>query len=176
VSRKALNKVRKPGASLWQTVRASKDASVFTVFIEDSAALIGLLIAAAGIALGQAFDNPYFDPAASVLIGLLLVGAAFTLARETGGLLVGESIGPEATRRVRAVFENDPAILNVEKLLTMQLGPDEVLLTVAVQFRRGMRIDEVEKAIERLERSVAALYPSIQHIYFESAALRSAMG
>jgi cation diffusion facilitator family transporter len=175
VSRKALNERRKPGASLWQTMRASKDASVFTVFIEDSAALIGLVIAAAGIALGQAFENPYFDPAASVLIGLLLVGAAFTLARETGALLVGESIGLEATRRVREVFQNDPAILSVAELQSMQLGPDEVLLTAAVQFRRGMRIDEVEAAIERLEKTVTALYPSIRHIYFESGALRSAM-
>jgi cation diffusion facilitator family transporter len=175
VSRKALNKRRKPGASLWQTMRASKDASVFTVFIEDSAALVGLAIAALGIVLGHAFDNPYFDPAASVLIGLLLVGAAFTLARETGALLVGESIGLEATSRVRAVFEQDPAIRSVSALQSMQLGPDEVLLTAAVQFRRGMRIDEVEAAIERLEKSVSALYPSIRHIYFESGALRAAM-
>ena len=176
VSRKALNKRRKPGTSLWQTMRASKDASVFTVFIEDSAALIGLAIAALGIVLGQAFDNPYFDPAASVLIGLLLVGAAFTLARETGALLVGESIGADATRKVRDVFEQDPAIESVSALQSMQLGPDEVLLTAAVQFRRGMRIDEVEAAIERLEKAVTALYPSIRHIYFESGALRAAMG
>ncbi|MGJ7916243.1 cation diffusion facilitator family transporter [Massilia sp. LXY-6] len=176
VSRKALNERRKPGASLWQTMRASKDASVFTVFIEDSAALLGLAIAALGIVLGHALDNPYLDPAASVLIGLLLVGAAFTLARETGGLLVGESIGADATRRVRDVFEKDPAILCVAELQSMQLGPDEVLLTASVQFRRGMRIDEVEAAIERLEKTVAALYPSIRHIYFESGALRSAMG
>lgn len=176
VSRKALNERRKPGSSLWQTMRASKDASVFTVFIEDSAALIGLAIAALGIVLGHAFDNPYFDPAASVLIGLLLVGAAFTLARETGALLVGESIGADATRKVRGVFEQDPAIESVTALQSMQLGPDEVLLTAAVQFRRGMRIDEVEAAIERLEQSVAALYPSIRHVYFESGALRAAMG
>jgi cation diffusion facilitator family transporter len=175
VSRKELNKVRKPGASLWQAVHASKDASVFTVFIEDSAALIGLLIAALGIFLGQLLDNPYFDPAASVLIGLLLVGAAFTLARETGALLVGESIGTDATRRLRAIFERDPSILTVGALLSMQLGPEEVLLTAAVQFNRGMRIDEVEAAIERLEASVAAAYPQIRHIYFESGALRSAM-
>ena len=175
VSRRELNKVRKPGTSLWQTVRASKDASVFTVFIEDSAALLGLAIAALGIFLGHLFDNPYFDPAASVLIGLLLVGAAFTLARETGALLVGESIGPEATRRVRAIFDNDPDIQTVSKLMSMQLGPDEVLLTAAVQFKRGMRIDEVEGAIARLEKAVSALYPQIQHIYFESGALRSAM-
>jgi len=175
VSRRELQKRRKPGMSLWQTVRASKDASVFTVFIEDSAALAGLAIAGLGIFLGHYFDNPYFDPAASVLIGLLLVGAAFTLARETGGLLVGETIGVEATKRVRTIFENDPSILQVGDLLSMQLGPDEALLTAAVQFRRGMRIDEVEAAIERLEKSVAAVVPQIRHIYFESGALRSAM-
>lgn len=175
VSRKALNKRRKAGASLWQTVHASKDASVFTVFIEDTAALLGLAIAAAGILLGHMFDNPYFDPAASVLIGLLLVGAAFALARETGALLVGEGIGTDATRRVCEILRDDPAIEDVGKLLSMQLGPDEVLLTAAVRFNRGMRIDEVEAAIERLEQAVAAAYPAIRHIYFESGALRSAM-
>lgn len=175
LSRKTLNERRKPGASLWQTMRASKDASVFTVFIEDSAALIGLLIAALGIAIGHALDNPYIDPAASILIGLLLVGAAFTLARETGDLLVGESISPEAIRKVRGVFERDPDIQEVGDLQSMQLGPDEVLLTAAVKFRRGMRIDEVEDVIDRLEKSVTALYPSIKQIYFESGALRSAM-
>jgi cation diffusion facilitator family transporter len=175
VSRRELNKRRKPGASLWQTVHASKDASVFTVFIEDSAALLGLAIAATGITLGYVFDSPYFDPAASVLIGLLLVGAAFALARETGALLVGEGIGAEATRRIGEILRADPSILCVGKLLSMQLGPDNVLLTAAVQFKRGMRIDEVEDAIERLERAVAAAYPAIQHIYFKSGALRSAL-
>ncbi|MFS2020626.1 cation diffusion facilitator family transporter [Massilia sp. CT11-108] len=175
VSRKALNKRRKAGASLWQTVHASKDASVFTVFIEDTAALLGLAIAAAGILLGHVFDSPYFDPAASVLIGLLLVGAAFALARETGALLVGEGIGTDATRHVCEILRDDPAIEDVGKLLSMQLGPDEVLLTAAVRFNRGMRIDEVEAAIERLEQAVTAAYPAIRHIYFESGALRSAM-
>ena len=175
VSRKALNKRRKAGASLWQTVHASKDASVFTVFIEDTAALIGLAIAAIGITLGHVFDSPYFDPAASVLIGVLLVGAAFALARETGALLVGEGIGTDATRRVCELLRADPSIEDVGKLLSMQLGPDEVLLTAAVRFNRGMRIDEVEAAIERLEKAVAAAYPAIRHIYFESGALRSAM-
>jgi cation diffusion facilitator family transporter len=175
VSRRELNKRRKPGASMWQTVHASKDASVFTVFIEDTAALLGLATAATGITLGYVFDNPYFDPAASIMIGLLLVGAAFALARETGALLVGEGIGTDATRRVCEILRDDPAIQEVGKLLSMQLGPDEVLLTAAVQFNRGMRIDEVEAAIERLENAVAAAYPAIRHIYFESGALRSAM-
>jgi cation diffusion facilitator family transporter len=175
VSRKELNRWRRPGMSLWKAVKASKDASVFTVFIEDSAALLGLAIAGLGIFLGHLFDNPYFDPAASIGVGLLLIGAAVTLARETGGLLVGEGIGREQTGRLREIFCADPAIDVVGKLLTMQLGPDEVLLTAAVQFKRGMRIDEVEHAIERLEAKVREAYPPIQHIYFESAGLRSGM-
>lgn len=175
VSRKALNAVRKPGATLWQAVRASKDASVFTVFIEDSAALLGLGIAALGIALGQYFGNPYADPIASILIGLLLVGAAFMLARETGGLLVGESIDRDQLAALYALFRREPALDSVTSLRTMQMGPEEVLLAASVQFRRGMPIDEVEKAIARIETAVAAEHPVIRQIYFEASALRTSM-
>jgi cation diffusion facilitator family transporter len=175
LSRLGLNTYRKDGENLWQAVRASKDASVFTVFIEDSAALIGVLVAALGIALGQLFDNPLFDPAASVAIGLLLVGAAFTLARETGALLVGESIGREETGELRAIICADPAIDKVDRVLTMQLGPDEVLVTASVQFKRGMTIEEVERAIERLEKAVQAHNPAVRNLYFESAALRASL-
>jgi cation diffusion facilitator family transporter len=175
VSRMELNKVKKPGANLWQAFRSSKDASVFTVFVEDSAALLGIVVAVAGIGLGQLTGNPYFDPSASVLIGLILVGAAFMLARETGGLLVGETMGVEQTRQLQAIFTADPQIDAVGQLLSMQMGPDDVLLTASVQFKRGMRIDEVEAAIARLEQHVNAQFPSIKQIYFESGALRSGL-
>ena len=175
VSRQALNALRKPGTSLWQAVRASKDASVFTVFIEDSAALLGLAVAGAGIAIGHAFDNPYADPAASILIGLLLVGAAFMLARETGGLLVGESIDREQLTALYALFRREPALDSVASLRTMQMGPEDVLLAASVQFRRGMPIDEVELAIARLEAAIAAEHPVIRHVYFDASALRATM-
>lgn len=173
VSRLSLNTYRKPGDNLWQAVRASKDASVFTVFIEDSAALLGVLVAAGGIAMAQITGEARWDPAASVVIGLLLIGAAFTLARETGALLVGEGMGKEATAKLREVINADPSIDSVARLASMQLGPDDILLTAAVQFKRGMTIDQVEHAIERLEKSVNAHNPAIHTIYFESSALRS---
>ena len=176
VSRVELNKLKKPGATLWQAFRGSKDASVFTVFVEDSAALLGIVVAVAGIALGQLTGNPYFDPGASVVIGLILVGAAFMLARETGALLVGETMGVDQTARLHAIFAADDHIDAVGKLLSMQMGPDDVLLTASVQFRRGMRIDEVEAAIARLEQRVNQQFPSIKQIYFESGALRSGWG
>lgn len=175
VSRKALNAKRGPGMTLWQTVRASKDASVFTVFIEDSAALLGIAIAAAGIALGHYFDNPYADPVASILIGLLLVGAAITLARETGGLLVGEGIDGAQLESLRALFLREPALESVASLRTMQLGPEEVLLAASVQFRRGLQIGEVEQAIARIETAIGAANPVIRHVYFEASGLRSAL-
>jgi cation diffusion facilitator family transporter len=172
LSRRGLNQFRKDGDNLWQAVRSSKDASVFTVFIEDSAALLGVLAAAIGIGLSQLTGNPLFDPAASVVIGLLLVGAAVTLARETGALLVGESIGYEETGELRAIICADPAIEKVTRVLTMQMGPDEVLVTAAVQFKRGMTI---EHAIARLEQAVKAHNPAVRNLYFEAAALRSSL-
>lgn len=175
LSRRGLNKYRKPGHNLWQAVRASKDAAVFTVFIEDSAALLGLLMAALGIGLSQLTGDPRFDPAASIAIGLLLVAAAFTLARETGALLVGESIGREETGALREIILADPSIDAVERVLTMQMGPDEILVTASVKFKRGMTIDEVENAIERLENRVRAHNPAVRNLYFESAALRSSL-
>jgi hypothetical protein len=109
-----------------------------------------------------------------VLIGLLLVGAAFTLARETGACWWARASARGHRKRARGVREG-PGHRQRRQPAKHAAGPDEVLLTAAVQFRRGMRIDEVEDAIERLEKAVAALYPSIRHIYFESGALRSAM-
>ncbi|MDB5933715.1 MAG: cation transporter, partial [Massilia sp.] len=175
LSRRGLNKYRKDGHNLWQAVRASKDAAVFTVFIEDSAALLGLLVAAAGIGLAQLTGDPRFDPAASVVIGLLLVAAAFTLARETGALLVGESIGREETGELRDIIYADPSIDEVQRVATMQMGPDEILVTASVKFKRGMTIDQVENAIERLENRVRAHNPAVRNLYFESAALRSSL-
>lgn len=172
LSRQSINKLRDKGESLWHAVKASKDAAVFTVFIEDSAALIGVLIAASGIGLSQLTGDPRWDPGASIVIGLLLVGAAFTLARETGALLVGEGMDKQDTDSLRKLIGADADIEQVARLASMQLGPDDVLLTAAVRFKRGMRIDQVEHAIERLEQAVNRHNPSIKTIYFESAALR----
>ncbi len=176
VSRRELRHRRGPTLSLWQAVQRSKDAAVFTVFVEDSAALIGIAIAAIGVGLSHAFHNPYFDPAASVLIGLVLVGAAALLARETGALLVGESMDRDQIARVRKIIAADPAVESVGHLLTMQLGPDSVLLTAAVRFERRLTLDQLDQAIERIERAIRLQSPAITHLYFESGALKSSSG
>jgi cation diffusion facilitator family transporter len=173
VSRRELNRHRRPNESLWHVSQRSMDVLVFTVFVEDSAALIGIVIAASGIGLSHATGNRYFDPAASVAIGLVLIGAAGLLARKSGRLLIGQIIGQEQVAQVRRFISSDVAVERVGHLLTMRLGPDAVLLTAAVRFQRRLNLDEVEQAIERLEHAIKVRYPSIQHLDLESGALRA---
>lgn len=168
VSRRELNQRRRPGESLWQTVRRSQDPAVFTVFIEDSAALVGIAIALAGIGLGQLLDNPYIDPAASILIGLVLIGAAIILAREIGGLIVGESLDQETLADVRETIMQEPDIELVGQLLSMQLGSEQVLLVAEVRFRRGIQIEALDQAIARLQRSVSSRFPFITKMFFDA--------
>ena len=169
----ALNMQRRPGESLWKTMLRSTDATVFTIFVEDSAALIGIAIAAMGIALSHAFQNPYYDPAASLLIGAVLIGAAVVLARKCSGLLVGESLDKEQIVKLRAILALDPAVESVGRLLTMQLGTESALLTAAIRFKRSLNLDEVENAIARLETAIKLTSPTIQHLYLESGALHA---
>jgi cation diffusion facilitator family transporter len=174
VSQQELDRHRHPGESLWRTSQRDMDVLVFTVFVEDSAALIGIAIAALGVWLSHTLNNPYWDPAASVAIGLVLIASAALLARKSVSLLVGASLDRDQIAVLRKIITADPAVESVGHLLTMRLGPDSVLLTAAVRFRRRLNLDEVEQAIERLERAIRLPYPSIHHLYLESGALRAA--
>jgi cation diffusion facilitator family transporter len=155
--------------SLWQLVRVSKDPSVFTIFVEDSAALAGLVIAFAGVALSQWTGDPRIDPAASILIGVLLVAASLVLARETGALLVGESMDRRELEALRALIADDPDVESLGQLLTMQLGASDALVAVEIRFRRNLSIDGVDSAIARLETAARSRYPAIRRIFFRPA-------
>ncbi len=157
-----------PDESVWSEIIGSKDPSVFTVFLEDSAGLCGTLFAFLGISLGHEFKNPYLDPAASICIGVLLTGVAVLLGRESGALLVGERTNRAVIKRVKEIISADPAVEKVGDLLTMQLGPDKVLLTVNIQFRRPLDIQQVESAIDRIERGIREKEPMIERIFIEA--------
>lgn len=172
VSERTISATKRAGESLWQAAQRSSDASVFTIFVEDSAALAGMALAALGVFLSHFFANPYFDPMASVLIGLVMVSAAAVLARKCGALLVGESIDHAQVEELRRLISADAAVDGVGRLLTMQIGTNNVLLTAAVRFRRSIDRDHVALAIERIETSIRSRYPSISHLFFESASLK----
>jgi len=174
VSQQELGRRRRPGESLWRTSQRDMDVLVYTVFVEDSAALIGIALAALGIWLSHALDRAWLDPAASVAIGLVLIASAALLAHKSVALLLGASLDPEQLTVLRRIITADPAVERVGHLLTMRLGPDSVLLTAAVRFHRQLTLDQVEQAIDRLEHAIKVPYPSIQHLYLESGALKQA--
>ena len=154
-----------------RAIHRSKDPTTFTVLFEDSAAVLGLMIALAGVALGHALDRPELDGAASVLIGLLLCGVAVLLAGESKSLLVGERLGEEARAEIRRLAAADPAITRLVRGASMHLGPDDVLVTLEVEFRSGLSAADAAAAIDRLDRAIRAARPEVKHLYVEAQSI-----
>lgn len=115
-----------------------------------------------GIFFAHMLGHPSLDALASILIGVLLAGVAVLLGRESGALLVGERTNRSKIRRIRAIICADDSVDNVGDLLTMQLGPDQVLLNVDIRFNRGLEVQELESAIDRIERNIRRADPTIQ--------------
>lgn len=165
-----------PNESLWSEVVGSKDPTIFTVLIEDSAGIAGAALAFFGILLDNVFHTHHFDPAASILVGVLLSAVAFFLGRESGALLVGERTNRVRIKRVKKIIEEDSAVEQVGDLLTMQLGPDQVLLTADIKFRGGLTVPELESAIDRIEGRIHEQEPMIERIFLEADTLKRATG
>ena len=152
----------------FEAVRRSKDPALFTVLFEDSAAMLGLIVAMVGIALGQWLNMPVLDGVASVLIGVILAGTAALLAYEAKGLLIGEGVEPEVKDGVLAILNRQDDIIRVNELRSMHLGPEEVLLTISVDFASGLSADQVESAISTMEREIKSSYPEIKRLFIEA--------
>src|ERR1700752_175364 len=162
---KAFNKAR-GRQGIIQALHTSKDPTNFIVAFEDSGALTGLVIAFCGLFLGHQLDNPYFDGIASLLIGLMLGLMALFLAYETKGLLIGEGFGRQSLHELNALIATDPGVEKINRLLTLFLGPEEVMLTLEVRFRRELSAEQVREAIRRIMQLVKTNHPEIKRIYF----------
>lgn len=167
VAYRALDSTR-GNRSLFAAVRASKDPSVFTVLLEDTAAMLGLVAAFIGIALGQWLDIPELDGVASIVIGCILAGTAILLAQETKGLLIGEGADPEVVREISRVLTAHSAIDRVNEILSMHQGPDDILVNVSVEFRDGLEIGEVERHTAAIEREIKARIPGARRVFIEA--------
>jgi cation diffusion facilitator family transporter len=161
------------GRGFFRSVHASKDPSLITVLLEDSAAVIGLVIALAGVALGHWLENPYLDGSASIAIGILLAAVAVFLAYECKELLVGEAVQPQTLASIRSLIEADPAVRETVQALTMHFGPDEVLLNVDIRFEESLSLAELSVAIDRIEASIRSHHPEIKRIFIEFESLTS---
>ena len=152
----------------WEALHRSKDPTTYTVLAEDGAALVGLVVAAIGIALSQALDMPELDGAASLVIGLLLAGVAVALIRESRGLLIGEGIRPETARAIRSIALAQPHVRDVGRVLSMYIGPDDALVTMDLDFDDGTAAADATAAIAEVERQVRARYPMIKRLFIEA--------
>jgi len=140
--------------SLREYWRENRDPTLITVLLEDSAALVSLLIAAAGIWLAQVTGQGGWDAAASALIGTLLLVVAIVLAAESHSLLLGERAPAWVERAIREVVTADPEVRGVAELHTMSLGPRSVLVVIGVTFARDLPAPGVATAVERLQQRV----------------------
>ncbi|WP_319773873.1 cation diffusion facilitator family transporter [Breoghania sp.] len=149
-------------------VRQSKDPTVFTVLFEDSAAMLGLLIAFAGLVAAEMTGIEWFDGAASVAIGVVLAGTAILLAYETKGLLIGESAAPELIATVETLITQEHAVIGLNELRTMHLGPHDVLVAISLDFRDSLTAAEVEETTSRLEEMIKTRYADVRRVFIEA--------
>jgi divalent metal cation (Fe/Co/Zn/Cd) transporter len=157
------------GVGLVRSLTGSKDPSVFSTLMEDSAALAGLVVAAVGVFCTTTLHWAWADGAASVVIGLMLVLVAGFLANETRSLLTGEAASPRVVAAIREVLERDPRVKSVGEVLSMHLGPREILVGVTLDFADRMTSVEIGEAADDLSRAMQACDDRITRVFLRSA-------
>jgi cation diffusion facilitator family transporter len=156
-----------------RALQDSKDTSTVAVVVEDSAALIGLLIALLSVFLGQVSGWPYFDGIGSVLIGVLLVGVSFFFAAECKALLVGEGLLPEDIEKIHFILEEEPRVSVYRRPLSLYFGPNEVLVNLDVHFIDELTSDQIEETIDRIEAKIMEAIPAVNRIYIEADTIKT---
>ncbi len=151
-----------------EAIQRAKDPTIFVVLFEDSAAMLGLVVAFVGIWLTQATGILVFDGIASVTIGLILFGTAIWLAYETKGLLIGESANRSVVRGVREIIAAKLNVNHVNEVLTMHMGPDFILANISVDFKNELTADEMEREIATIDFAIKQSYPQIKRVFVEA--------
>lgn len=160
------------GKGFFSAVRASKDPASFVVIFEDSAAVIGLFIAALGTYLSTTLENPIYDGMASLVIGVILAVVAILLAWESRGLLIGESADPKLLMDISELIQKDPGVLRANAPLSMHMGPNEIVLALEVNFKQDLTAHDVEQSVDRIEKSIRDLYPEVKRIFIEAESIK----
>jgi cation diffusion facilitator family transporter len=163
----ALKSFRKSKGKLgyFQAFRRSKDPTTFTVLFEDTAALLGLVIALLGVYFSHTLNMPVLDGIASILIGVILAVAALLLGRETKGLLLGETADPLLRQNVLSITQQDPAVLSANGLITEQLGAHQVLAALSLEFKDNLTSDQIEACVNRIEANTKKVHPEVVALF-----------
>jgi cation diffusion facilitator family transporter len=161
------------GLSFFAYLKESKDPTAKTVIFEDSAALLGIIIAGAGIYITDHHigpnDGAYWDGLASILIGVVLAVVAFVLARTSRALLLGEAANPKSRRAIKKAIESHPNVVKVIELLTMHLAPKQILINAHINLRDDLVTDDIERTNEEIEELIKQAEPKVEMIFLETA-------
>ncbi len=160
-------RARKGDLGYFDAFRKSKDPTVFTVLLEDTAALAGLLIAFAGLLAAQLLDAPRFDAAASIGIALVLTVTSILLARESKSLLIGETAHPHVCESIIKIADADPGVRHVNGVITVQIGPDQVLAALSAEFEDALTTPQIEACIKRIESKVKGSKKEITTLFIK---------
>jgi cation diffusion facilitator family transporter len=156
------------GKGLWRFTRESRDPNVKMVLFEDSAALVGIALAAAGIGLQQLTGSPAWDAGAAIAIGVLLIGVAGFMAHDTARLLTGAAATPAERDRVEQVLADHEGIAGVHELLTMVLGPNALLVAARVELADGLDSDAVERVADDLDAAIRQAVPDVTEVFLDA--------
>lgn len=161
-------RLRKGNMGYLEAVRRSKDPSVFLILFEDSAAMLGLLIAAVGVYMSASLGYLWLDGVASICIGLVLAGTATWLAIETKGLLIGERANLDIVDGIRTISSTYDKVHRVHEVLTMHMGPEFILVNISVKFADTATAVEIESTIEEIDLAIKTAYPLVKRIFVEA--------
>ena len=150
----------------------SKDSTTIAVVVEDTAALLGLMIALLSVFLGQVTGWIYFDGLGSVLIGVLLVSVSYFFAVECKALLVGEGLDRENLDKIDRILAAEPRVMRYKRPLSLYFGPNEVLVNLDVHFEDKLTSDQIEETIDRIEANIKTAVPNVNRIYVEAETIR----
>ena len=151
-----------------EAIHISKDPALFTVLFEDTAALLGLLVALIALALSEYLNLPVLDAVASIIISIILAVTAGLLAFECKGLLTGEGASAQVIKGINQIIDESPGIKHVNEVLTLHLGPQDVLLTISLDFEDNLSSGDVEEAISALESRIKGMFPEIRRVFIEA--------
>jgi cation diffusion facilitator family transporter len=156
-----------------RALKDSKDSTTMAVVVEDTAALLGLLLALLAVFLGDVTGWPYFDGIGSVLIGVLLLSVSFFFAAECKALLIGEGLLPEHVAKIDRILREEPSVWTFRRPLSLYFGPNEVLVNLDVNFIDDLNTDEIEAAIDRIEARIREAIPFANRIFIEAEAIQA---
>ena len=149
----------------FQAVRRSKDPPAFIVLLENGAAMAGIIAAAVGLMLSQLTGDPFYDGAASVVIGIILALTAFVLAFESKGLLIGEAADPALVKSLHDLACSQPGVVGVGDVLTVHSSPDQITVMMNVDFRDDMLAGEVERIVCHVEEEARERWPAVRRLF-----------